>query len=245
MKAQNDTTRLTEREKQCLRRWLEHKTAKEIALELGVSHHAVEKRLKMARIKLGVSSSLEAARLLAEVEGYKQTVAQSTELPADVSARHGWTPRSIAIGVVTMFLCTALTLVMLQQAASDADLVVSASLTEEHLLVDEATATRIAEITRRTFDYLDTDGSRFLEQPESPFIETALLEPINSMDAGGTAALSGQAAEVADQDKLAKFYDEVDSDGDSRISYTEYHQWSAPQLAQLGIDLLNGLKPDM
>ena len=66
--------RLTEREKDCLRRWLLHKTAKEIAIDLGVSPHAVEKRLKMARAKLGVSTSLEAARLLSANEGYDPTV---------------------------------------------------------------------------------------------------------------------------------------------------------------------------
>jgi FixJ family two-component response regulator len=46
-------SRLTEREKVCLRQWIQHKSAKEIAADLGISHHAVEKRLKMARTKLG------------------------------------------------------------------------------------------------------------------------------------------------------------------------------------------------
>jgi DNA-binding CsgD family transcriptional regulator len=62
-------SRLTEREKVCLRQWLQHRSAKEIAADLGISHHAVEKRLKMARTKLGVTSSFEAARMLSEVEG--------------------------------------------------------------------------------------------------------------------------------------------------------------------------------
>src|SRR5687768_18384083 len=65
--------RLTDNEKECLRRRLRQQTAKEMALELGVSPHAVEKRLKMARAKLGLSSSLEAARLLAASDGYQQT----------------------------------------------------------------------------------------------------------------------------------------------------------------------------
>ena len=41
--------RLTDNEKECLRRRLLQQTAKEMALDLGVSPHAVEKRLKMAR----------------------------------------------------------------------------------------------------------------------------------------------------------------------------------------------------
>jgi len=79
--------RLTERERECLRRWLEHKTAKEIALDLGISHHAVEKRLKMARTKLDVATSLEAARVLAEAEGYGQAVAGPPELSRETGDR--------------------------------------------------------------------------------------------------------------------------------------------------------------
>jgi len=50
MDGRDSVARLTEREKVCLRQWLQHKSAKEIAAELCISHHAVEKRLKMARI---------------------------------------------------------------------------------------------------------------------------------------------------------------------------------------------------
>lgn len=72
--------RLTPKERECLDRWLAHATAKEIALDLGITHHAVEKRLKSARAKLGVTSTLEAARILAAAEGYGQAVSQSSEL---------------------------------------------------------------------------------------------------------------------------------------------------------------------
>ncbi|RYD65850.1 MAG: hypothetical protein EOP58_06660, partial [Sphingomonadales bacterium] len=71
---------LTEREKICLRQWLQHKTAKHIAADLGISHHAVEKRLKIARIKLGTTSSLDAALLLREAEQSDQTVAYPPDL---------------------------------------------------------------------------------------------------------------------------------------------------------------------
>ena len=78
-----EIARLTERERECLRHWLEHKTAKEIALDIGISHHAVEKRLKMARTKLGVATSLDAARILAQSEGYGRTVAGPAEVGYD------------------------------------------------------------------------------------------------------------------------------------------------------------------
>ena len=110
--------RLTEREKVCLRQWLQHKSAKEIAAELGISHHAVEKRLKMARIKLGATSSLEAARMLVEVEGYGQAVAQTPELVSDPLPRHSPFTRLPVLGVTIMILVGAIVLGLFLQPAS-------------------------------------------------------------------------------------------------------------------------------
>jgi DNA-binding CsgD family transcriptional regulator len=72
--------RLTAGERECLKRCLDHQTAKEMALELGVSPHAVEKRLKMARAKLGMSSSLEAAKLVAASDASNRLVPQTSGL---------------------------------------------------------------------------------------------------------------------------------------------------------------------
>ena len=85
--------RLTDNERICLMRRLDHQTAKEMAIDLGISPHAVEKRLKMARIKLGVSSSLEAAQLLAASERYGQMGPQVSDLGAANSrGQHGADP---------------------------------------------------------------------------------------------------------------------------------------------------------
>ena len=59
---------LSEREKETLRLLLGGHDAKSIARVLGLSVHTVNERLRDARRKLGVSSSSEAARLLAETE---------------------------------------------------------------------------------------------------------------------------------------------------------------------------------
>ena len=72
--------RLTKGERECLKRCLDHQTAKEIALDLAVSPHAVEKRLKMARAKLGMSSSLEAAKLVAAFDESNRLVPQTSSL---------------------------------------------------------------------------------------------------------------------------------------------------------------------
>jgi len=59
---------LTDREKETLRLLLSGHEAKSIANELGLSVHTINERLREARRKLGVSSSREAARILAEAE---------------------------------------------------------------------------------------------------------------------------------------------------------------------------------
>ncbi|WP_454761839.1 helix-turn-helix domain-containing protein [Caulobacter segnis] len=59
---------LSEREKETLRLLLRGHDAKSAATALSLSVHTVNERLREARRKLGVGSSREAARLLAEVE---------------------------------------------------------------------------------------------------------------------------------------------------------------------------------
>jgi DNA-binding CsgD family transcriptional regulator len=118
MDDRDSLSKLTEREKICLRQWLQHKSAKEIAADLGISHHAVEKRLKMARTKLGATSSLEAARLLLKAEGYGQAVAQSPDLSPPAVPRHsGFIPLTV-LGVGIMILVGAIIAGLLLQPAA-------------------------------------------------------------------------------------------------------------------------------
>jgi DNA-binding CsgD family transcriptional regulator len=65
MKDPGPSPRLSPRQEECLRGVLQLKSAKEIARDLGVSPHAVEKHLRIAREKFGVASSAEAARMFA------------------------------------------------------------------------------------------------------------------------------------------------------------------------------------
>ena len=77
--------RLTEAQRVALRLFMERKTAKQIALELGITPKAVELRLKGARDALGVATSAEAARILATVEQnptFRETLGGSTEVAA-------------------------------------------------------------------------------------------------------------------------------------------------------------------
>ena len=66
MSADTDrVTRLTEAQREVLRHFHERQTAKEIGRHLGITHWAVNERLRSARRALGVATSGEAARLLA------------------------------------------------------------------------------------------------------------------------------------------------------------------------------------
>lgn len=60
---------LTEPQKACLRYVLTHHSSKEIALLLGISPSAVDKRIERAVQILGASSRFDAARRLASAEG--------------------------------------------------------------------------------------------------------------------------------------------------------------------------------
>lgn len=115
MTVRDPISRLTEREKECLRQWLNHKSAKEIGADLGISHHAVEKRLKMARTKLGATSSLQAARMLGEAEGYGQAVPQSSDLLSNALGGHSHTHRLTLMGVgIVAFISAVFAAFLLQ-----------------------------------------------------------------------------------------------------------------------------------
>ena len=115
MKSDDGLARLTEREKICLRHWLQHKSAKEIAAELRITHHAVEKRLKMARIKLSATSSLEAARMLSAAEGYGKTVAQTPDLAAHARPTQAVFTRPLIFGAISMSFIGAAVLALVMQ----------------------------------------------------------------------------------------------------------------------------------
>lgn len=161
--------RLTANEKACLRRRLLPQTAKEMAIELGVSPHAVEKRLKMARAKLGVSSSLEAARLLARSEtGYQRTGPAPSDLAGPAGPPHpplhgnappaGWPRRhASAIWRVTMissFLAAALAFGLIGAP--------------QNAPAGNTSPEQMRAMLTRTFVDMDRDRSGFVEAAEAP-----------------------------------------------------------------------------
>lgn len=223
MTASETISRLTSREKEALRAWLAHKSAKEIALDLGITHHAVEKRLKMARIKLGAATSLEAARMLAQEEGasegawegYGQAVAAPPDLPVAPGPRSLWHHRPFLIGGLAMFTLTVLGLALAAASPSDAP-----------------TEIEIDGDLSKLFAHHDTNGSGFLEKPESPVVEIAFVDRSGPKSLEGTAIVTGGDS----SDRIAEFYTEADTDADGRISLAEFTGWSKARWAEMGIE---------
>lgn len=59
---------LTQRERECLKLVARGRSSKEIAIELGISHHTVDLHLRHAMRTLGASTRREAARMLSPEE---------------------------------------------------------------------------------------------------------------------------------------------------------------------------------
>lgn len=123
---------LSENEKVTLRLLLKGHDAKSIATELGLSVHTVNERLRTARRKLGASSSREAARSLAAIEGGTPEIlvdkdlgeaaaAGDVEADAPSNMRRGLdiAPAWLVGGVLIMLLIVAATAAILSFGNQD------------------------------------------------------------------------------------------------------------------------------
>lgn len=85
----------------------------------------------------------------------------------------------------------------------------------------------------KLFAHHDTDGSGFLENPESPLVEIAFTDDTGPEPQDGSAAIGGGVA----PDQIAEFYATADTDGDGRISVAEFTGWSKARWAEMGIEV--------
>ncbi len=218
MTASETIGRLTEREKEVLRAWLDHKSAKEIAIDLGITHHAVEKRLKMARTKLGAGSSREAARMLAGAEGrpdgYQLAVTGLQDLHPAVDQGRSWHFRMLVVGGIAVLTLTVLGLALAAATQSA-----------------EPTEIEIDDDPGKLFAHLDENGSGFLEGAESPFVTAELVEGSAPARHEGSANIGDATGPV----RIAECYAAADQDADGRISPAEYTDWCTARRAELGI----------
>jgi len=239
--------RLTEREKDCLRRWLAHQTAKEIALDLGISPHGVEKRLKMARAKLGLSSSLEAARLLAANEEYQQTGPQASDLPSAPPPSERRFDRPLILGGLVMILVTAAIIALAAQSsggAADSGVAPDQSgvvampsapagetkpegfrMLPASDFVD-GTPEELRAFAEENFRAMDKDGSGFVERQEAPAVQIRLTDA--TWDGNGPPPREWfeqqQSRSVPIEPLMARgaYIAKGDANADGKLSFDEY-----------------------
>ena len=223
--------RLTENEKTCLRRRLLPQTAKEMAIALGISPHAVEKRLKMARTKLGLSSSLQAARLLA---GYERTVPEEADLAAadaadqtDPHAEPG-TRRRIALypisgaALMSMILAASIFFAHLQP--------------QETAPPDPAPGMRKASLEDATA--FNLEGFRQKDRDHSGALDPHEVSALEPRDGHRDPKLGpAPAAGTPDPEAETKWMRMIDSDRDGRVSRDEYLTYMAPWTLLSGVPI--------
>jgi DNA-binding CsgD family transcriptional regulator/Ca2+-binding EF-hand superfamily protein len=223
--------RLTANEKECLRRRLLHQTAKEMALDLGISPHAVEKRLKMARTKLGLSSSFEAARLLAEAEGAQRTVPHAPDLAGDVIQRQKRPTKPVVIGGIVMSMFAAGLIVLAAQApggVAPLDTGGVAPAPPEYFSAS-ASPEQVEVYVKDSFARFERDGSGFVERSEGPAsITLGCCGAPNSEADGKRTVLTGEPA-------WQRFLSDNGDDGDGKVSYAEFRAARYDQLLKNGI----------
>lgn len=79
--------KLSDGQRECLRRVYDHKTSKTIARELDISPHTVDQRIKVAMRQLKVDSRVDAARILMEHErpgSHHKLVYQAPDIESEV-----------------------------------------------------------------------------------------------------------------------------------------------------------------
>lgn len=243
--------RLTENERECLRRRLLPQTAKEMALDLGISPHAVEKRLKMARAKLGLSSSLEAARLLAAAEGDQPLGPQPPDLAGgDGTGQDGAVavpPRArrlivpLAIGVLLVTLLTLLLLATAPQSAPPAPQPTPASsqpatppggVPIEHIVFRPASPDETRAFVRDSFRTMDKDGSGFIERGEAP--ESGIINSPNGAP-GEQVPINASITTIHGRTGRAMWIALFDNDADGRVSEAEYVSYQLPIFLKEGV----------
>lgn len=212
--------RLTPKERECLDRWLGHATAKEIALDLGITHHAVEKRLKSARAKLGVTSTLEAARLLAAAQGYGQAVSQPPEVGEAATQNEDmarpstppWWKRRPGLflsgaSIMSLFLLAALAF---QPAPGPAP------ANQKVVVLNSAngSSTDLATALGGVFAKLDKNGDGFIAGVE---LDGGRFQVTRTTIAKGGSAPAPTATRLVD----------FDSSGDGRVSEGEFRDGMA------------------
>jgi len=221
--------RLTENEKECLRRRLLPQTAKEMAIDLGVSPHAVEKRLKMARTKLGLSSSLHAARLLVQAESHA-LVPHAPDLVVGTAPQHagpvpGGRRRWWIGGITAMSITIAAALAVTLAGAPAPRQSAPVPQQQKAKMYDgpfvPATPEQATAFIAASFVTMDRDKSGYLEASEAPRASVSVNH--------------GPRKDIGAEQGGRMFLARFDTNGDGKVSRDEYIATRRPMVLAMGI----------
>ncbi len=254
--------RLTDNEKECLRRRLLPQTAKEMAIDLGISPHAVEKRLKMARAKLGLASSLEAARLLVAAEGYGRLGPQASDLaptpqaandpgPAGMSSHRAgsvarWIRPALLWGAIPMILITIGLLALAAQesaptaaASANPQLPVIETRLKPAGKVENVEDVKMRPASPEEIRAFVRSSFTMIDKDHSGFIEqreapSAGIGFGQPHPGGQTLSKNERVTYITGRDGQALWIAIGDKDGDGKMSEDEYLAWIYPIWAARG-----------
>ena len=214
-----------------------------MAIDLGISPHAVEKRLKMARAKLGLASSLEAARLLVAAEGYGRSGPQASDVAQNPQTSNDPDAAGISLQdtgpiarrIRPAFLWGAILMItfaigLLALTVQDPGQVTPSS---PSTLGAERPATRdeILKAVADAFDLMDTNHSGFIERDEAPAQGIGLGEP---QPIGSAPKMGGKTTWVTGKMGQAMWISNIDTDGDGKASKAEFIAWDSPYFLSRG-----------
>ena len=255
-------SRLTDNEKECLRRCLLPQSAKEMAIDLGISVHAVEKRLKMARTRLGLTSSLAAARQLAKAERYgelgpyfpdlagrdpirDETKAADSQAPtfAAYLRRHNVV---IVLGVPIMsFLFAALAVLLSQASANSAAHSLGVQVPIDRMKSPGPSApgsSRAQPVMRpaspsEVREFLASSFSA-MDHDNSGFIERNEAPTrfgVSQTYPAGERPRNLSVTWLTGTVAQAAWISTADTDADGRVSRSEYIDWGFPVFSRSGL----------
>ena len=137
---------------------------------------------------------------------------------------------------MTLLVATAIALAMSQAGSFSNEPADAEAMPPGHVAPSEA---EIVLMNQMTFHNTDADNSGYIDGVESPLRPSPdpqpQPQPVYRRDGDGNFVPTGERVMRTADEIQAQFHQMADRDGDGRISFAEFHRWSAPNLVRRGI----------
>jgi hypothetical protein len=181
----------------------------------------------MARAKLGLSSSLEAARLLSTTEGYQRTGPHAADLAAASPASDKRLYRPLIFGGLMTLVAAAIVAIASQSSGSLAEVGTTPDTFRMAPASDfvDGTPEELRAFAEERFRTMDKDGSGFVERDEAPDVQIRMTDVEWAGDGPPPREwLEQQSRRVPLDPVMAKaaYIAKSDADSDGKLSFDEY-----------------------